>query len=67
MSMAHWADQWMNEDLGQQLQYMHKSCGHKMILRLVCSECHETLDAKQVKAELTQDYYDYLERHKISS
>lgn len=53
MSMAHWADQWMNEDLGQPMQYTHKSCGHKMTLRLVCSECHETLDAKQVKVELT--------------
>ncbi|GAA5180995.1 helix-turn-helix domain-containing protein [Acinetobacter kookii] len=67
MSMAHWADQWMNEGLGQPMQYMHKSCGHKITPRLVCSECHETLHAKQVKAELTQDYYDYLERHKISS
>jgi len=27
----------------------------------VCSECNETLHAKQVKPELTQDYFNYLE------
>lgn len=49
------------------MQYTHKSCGHKMTLRLVYSECHETLHARQVKVELTRDEYDYREQYKISS
>ena len=61
MSMANWADEWMNEGFGKPMQYIHKSCGHKITPRLVCSECNETLHAKQVKPELTQDYFNYLE------
>lgn len=49
------------------MQYTHKSCGHKMTLRLVCSECHETLHVNEVKAELTRDDYEYREHHKRSS
>ncbi|OAL79288.1 HxlR family transcriptional regulator [Acinetobacter sp. SFB] len=67
MSMANWADDWMNEGFGKPMQYIHKSCGHKITPRLVCSECNETIHAKQVKPELTQDYFTYLERHKIQS
>ncbi|OTG61992.1 transcriptional regulator [Acinetobacter sp. ANC 3903] len=64
MSMAHWADQWMNEDLGQPMQYTHQSCGHSMTPRLVCSECNETIQAKHIKAELTPDYFNYLQQRK---
>ncbi|MFH7766147.1 winged helix-turn-helix transcriptional regulator [Acinetobacter sp. BSP-28] len=67
MSMAHWADEWMHEGFGQPLQYVHKSCGHKMTPKLVCSECNETIHAKQVKPEMTQDYFDYLERYQIQA
>ncbi|MCG2608404.1 helix-turn-helix transcriptional regulator [Acinetobacter sp. SM34] len=67
MSMAHWADQWMNKDLGQPMQYIHQSCGHSMTPRLVCSECNETIHAKHIKAELTPDYFNYLQQHKIQS
>ncbi|TCB50636.1 transcriptional regulator [Acinetobacter sp. ANC 4779] len=67
MSMANWADDWMNEGFGKPMQYIHKSCGHKITPRLVCSECNETIHAKQVKPELTQDYFTYLERHKMQS
>ncbi|WP_425917525.1 winged helix-turn-helix transcriptional regulator [Acinetobacter sp. TSRC1-2] len=67
MSMANWADEWMNKGFGKPMQYTHKSCGHKITPRLVCSECNGTLHAKQVKPELTQDYFNYLEQHKIQS
>ncbi|MGE8560396.1 MAG: winged helix-turn-helix transcriptional regulator [Acinetobacter sp.] len=67
MSMAHWADEWMNKGFGKPMQYIHKNCGHNITPRLVCSECNEPLHAKQIKPELTQDYFDYLERHKIQS
>jgi len=64
--MANWADEWMNEDFGKPMQYT-KSCGHKITPRLVCSECNEILHAKQVKPELAQDYFNYLEQYKIQS
>ncbi|WP_410169581.1 hypothetical protein [Acinetobacter terrestris] len=60
-------NEWMNEGFGKPMQYIHKSCGHKITPRLVGSECNETFHAKQVKPELTQDYFNYLERHKIQS
>lgn len=46
---------------------MYKNCGHKITPRLVWSECNEPLHAKQVKPELTQDYFNYLEQYKIQS
>lgn len=49
LSMANWADKWMDQGLGKPLEYRHKACGHKFEPVMVCSVCREPLHAKQVQ------------------
>ncbi len=46
LSMANWADKWMDQGLGKPLEYRHKTCGHKFEPVMVCSVCREPLHAK---------------------
>ncbi|OTG65033.1 winged helix-turn-helix transcriptional regulator [Acinetobacter silvestris] len=62
LSMATWADTWMDEGLGQPVSYVHNSCGHTFKPTLSCSECGEKVHAKQVKPQLMPAYFHYLER-----
>jgi len=32
LSMANWADKWMDQGLGKPLEYRHKTCGHSLNL-----------------------------------
>jgi DNA-binding HxlR family transcriptional regulator len=50
MALANWGDDWMDEGMGPPLLYQHRTCGHVMRPVMVCSECHEPLTARQVKA-----------------
>lgn len=60
MSMATWADQWMDEGLGRPVQFIHKTCGHSIQPHLVCNECGDAIHAKDIKAIPTQVYVDAL-------
>ncbi|MCU7695882.1 helix-turn-helix transcriptional regulator [Acinetobacter sp. AYS6] len=62
LSMANWADKWMDQGLGKPLEYRHKTCGHKFEPVMVCSVCHEPLHAKQVQVSAGPGYFAYIEQ-----
>jgi DNA-binding HxlR family transcriptional regulator len=48
MAMVHWGDTHMGDERGRPLLHEHKTCGKQFDPVMVCSECGETLHAKQV-------------------
>lgn len=49
MSLASWGDEWMADDQGAPLEYLHQGCGKKTIPIMGCSECGEVLRPEGVK------------------
>ncbi|MFV0476533.1 MAG: winged helix-turn-helix transcriptional regulator [Parahaliea sp.] len=43
MSLARWGDEWMTDEEGVPLEYVHRGCGHKTNPVLTCGECGEPL------------------------
>lgn len=60
LSMANWADKWMDDGAGAPMLYHHKNCGKIFKPILTCSECGEEIQAKQVLAKPSPLYVDYL-------
>lgn len=52
MSIIHWGDTYMDKGQGAPVDCVHKTCGHKFQPVMVCSECSEPLNPKQVKVEI---------------
>lgn len=52
MSLARWGDDWMSDDSGVPLEYVHEKCGHKARPVLTCSECGDPLRPEEVKPQL---------------
>lgn len=50
-AMAAWGEKWMTGPEGTPLVLHHESCGHDMHGLVVCSECREPLDVRQVRAK----------------
>lgn len=48
LSLTAWGDKWLDEGHGPPVEYRHKTCGNKTKPTLVCSECHEPLDPREV-------------------
>ncbi|QDP24630.1 winged helix-turn-helix transcriptional regulator [Bradyrhizobium cosmicum] len=48
MAMVHWGDAHMGDERGRPLLHEHKTCGKLFDPVMVCSECGESLHAKQV-------------------
>ena len=48
MSIVHWGDTHMVDERGRPLLHQHKSCGKDFDPVMICSECGEPLNAKQV-------------------
>jgi len=48
MSIVHWGDTHMVDSRGRPLLHEHQNCGKMFDPIMVCSECGETLTAKQV-------------------
>jgi DNA-binding HxlR family transcriptional regulator len=48
MAMVHWGDTHMADERGRPLLHEHKTCGKLFDPMMVCSECGEVLQAKQV-------------------
>ena len=48
MGIVHWGDIHMGDERGRPLLHEHKACGHHFDPVLVCSECRETLTARDV-------------------
>lgn len=47
-SLVAWGDKWMDGGKGAPLEYVHQRCGHKYTPKMVCSECKEPLDPREV-------------------
>ena len=48
MSIVHWGDMHMVDERGRPLLHQHKNCGKLFDPVMVCSECGEPLQAKEV-------------------
>ncbi len=51
MSIVHWGDVHMAGRKGRPLLHRHAACGHLFDPAMVCSECGETLDPREVQVE----------------
>lgn len=58
MSIVHWGDTHMADERGAPVIHHHKTCGHHMHGELVCSECGEKLEARQVSVDLGPGFQD---------
>jgi DNA-binding HxlR family transcriptional regulator len=48
LSLVHWGDRFYAGDAGPPVLHTHLACGHDFRSVLTCSECGETLDAREV-------------------
>ncbi len=48
LALVNWGDRHMSDDIGQPIRHVHKTCGHEVRGVLVCSECGETLRARDM-------------------
>lgn len=51
-AMAAWYDRWHPSPDGPLLRFRHTGCDHDMHAEVVCSECHEPLDVRAVRARV---------------
>ena len=51
MAIVHWGDVHMSGRAGRPLLHRHKRCGHLFDPVMVCSECGEPLQAREVEVE----------------
>jgi DNA-binding HxlR family transcriptional regulator len=49
-AMAAWGDRWLTGPEGTPLVLHHRTCDHDMHALVVCSECAQPLDVRQVRA-----------------
>jgi DNA-binding HxlR family transcriptional regulator len=52
MSVVHWGDKHMADERGAPIVHHHKKCGEQMFGQMVCSECGEELDAREVVVDV---------------
>lgn len=50
MSIVHWGDTHMVDKKGRPVVHQHMKCGHQFDPVMVCSECNEVLDPREVCA-----------------
>ena len=55
-AMAAWGDRWLTGPEGTPLVLHHASCDHDMHAVVVCSECAEPLDVREVTATAGPGY-----------
>ena len=48
LALVAWGDKWMDEGKGAPVEYQHHRCGHKFRPVMVCSECGEPLNPREV-------------------
>jgi len=58
MAMMRWGDKWMAGDEGPPIVMRHESCGHDTHAEVVCSECREPLEYRDVQAQLGPGFPD---------
>lgn len=52
MAICHWGDIHMVDKKGRPILHHHDTCGHQFDPVMVCSECHEELDPREVRTSL---------------
>ncbi|MBP8006832.1 MAG: helix-turn-helix transcriptional regulator [Acinetobacter sp.] len=67
LSMIQWADKWMDMGLGKPIEFTHKLCGKKMIPKIVCSECDEPIQVKDVRATAGPGYFAFMDQKQKSA
>jgi DNA-binding HxlR family transcriptional regulator len=55
-AMAAWGDRWLTGPDGTPLVLRHTTCDHDMHAVVVCSECDEPLDVREVRATAGPGY-----------
>ena len=48
-AMAAWGDRWLAGEEGPPVIFHHKACGHDMTAKVVCSECGEAIQVRDVR------------------
>ncbi len=66
LTMVQWADKWMDMGLGKPIEFTHKTCGHKFSSKVVCSECNEPIDVKEVKVAAGPGYFAFMQQKQNS-
>jgi DNA-binding HxlR family transcriptional regulator len=52
LSLMRWGNKYGGFEDGPPMELEHKTCGHHFTPQLVCSECGESLDAREVRAHV---------------
>jgi DNA-binding HxlR family transcriptional regulator len=55
-AMAAWGDRWLTGPEGTPLVLHHTTCGHDMHAVVVCSECEQPFDVREVRAKAGPGY-----------
>lgn len=55
-AMAAWGDRWLTGPEGTPLVLHHTTCDHDMHAVVVCSECEEPLDVREIRAQAGLGY-----------
>jgi DNA-binding HxlR family transcriptional regulator len=63
LAMLGWGDKWLDANNGPPLSLVHTDCGHHTEPVVVCSHCHEPLDATNVEADIGPGFPDALTGH----
>jgi len=51
--LVRWGDRWMADAEGPPVTLVHRDCGHATTPTLVCSECGEGIDPRNIRAEVS--------------
>jgi DNA-binding HxlR family transcriptional regulator len=51
--LVRWGDRWMADDEGPPVTLVHRACGHATTPTLVCSECGDGIDPRNIRAEVS--------------
>jgi len=54
-TLVRWGDRWMAGDDGPPATFIHKECGHAMTPEVVCSECRQPLDPRQLELHFREE------------
>jgi DNA-binding HxlR family transcriptional regulator len=55
-AMSAWGDRWLDNGDGPPIVHHHRTCGHDMRAEVVCSECHQPLEADDVEHRMGPGY-----------
>jgi DNA-binding HxlR family transcriptional regulator len=61
-AMAAWGDRWLTGPEGTPLVLHHTTCDHDMHAAVVCSECDQPLDVRQIRAKPGPGFFPNTEK-----